>query len=134
MVFQFTTTTLELAGEAGRMGLPGATGQAPGAAFGGLIGNIMGIVMVVALLILLLNLTLGAMEWMASAGESSKLQSARNRMIHSVIGIMILASVIAVFMFVQYVMGVEFINFTTTSTGGSPCIPTETNTCPTGNR
>ena len=85
-------------------------------------------------LVVLLYFIWGAMEWLLSAGEASKLQSARNRMIHSVIGIMILASVIAVFMFVQYVMGVEFINFTTTSTGGSPCIPTETNTCPTGNR
>lgn len=34
----------------------------------------------------------GAIEWMTSAGESGKLQSARNRMMHAVIGLLLLVA------------------------------------------
>ena len=111
----YAALTLDFQKAATTIGLPGATTDAPNVAFGTLIGTVLGIIMVIALLILLLYLILGALEWMASAGETSKLQSARNRMMHAVIGIIILSSVLAVFMLVQYVMGVEFINFKGTS-------------------
>lgn len=128
MLFQFTTKELDFAGTAYMLDLPGATAEAPEAAFGTLISNVLGIVLIIALLLLLLYLILGALEWMASGGESSKLQSARNRMMHAVIGIIILGSVMAVFMLIQYIMGVEFISFQQAEplipsdcTNGGPC-------------
>lgn len=129
MLFQFTTETLDIESSASKFQLPGVGGT-----IGELIGSLLGIVMVIALLILLLYLTLGALEWMSSAGDNSKLQSARNRMLHAVIGIMILASVVAVFSFTQYVLGVDFIKFKSSSSNTGTCTPTNTKTCPTGSQ
>ena len=83
----------------------------PSDGIGILIGRLLGIVLVVALIILLLYLILGAYEWITSAGDSAKLQSARNRMLHAILGMLILASVIALFNLVQYVLGIDLLQF-----------------------
>lgn len=81
--------------------------------FGSLVGGILSVLMVVALLILLFYLIWGAFEWLTSGGDSSKLQSARNRMLHAIVGILILSATLAIFMFVQYLLGIEILTFTT---------------------
>lgn len=75
------------------------------------VGGLISLAMGVAFFILLIFLIWGAFEWMTSAGDSGKLQSARNRMLHAVVGILILSSTIALFMFVQFLLGVEFLTF-----------------------
>ncbi|MEX0896300.1 MAG: pilin [Patescibacteria group bacterium] len=82
-----------------------------GASFGSWLGNLMSILMTVSFLVLLLYLIWGAFEWITSAGDSSKLQNARNRMLHAIIGMIILASVTALILFVQYILGVEILEF-----------------------
>jgi len=96
----------------GQDGLQGSVETADfGLGFGNWLGNIFGIIMVIALLILLGMLVIGAMGWLTSGGDSSKLENARNRMVHAVIGILILASVLAIFMFVQYLLGIDIFSF-----------------------
>ncbi|MDQ5950951.1 MAG: hypothetical protein QG639_228 [Patescibacteria group bacterium] len=89
--------------------LPGNNSFDHNADFGSTVSNILNIVMVIALLILLVYLIFGAFEWMTSGGDSSKLQKARDRMLHAIVGILILSSTLAVFMFIQYLLGVEII-------------------------
>lgn len=89
--------------------LPGNNSTDHNADFGNTLGGILNIIMIVALLILLAYLILGAFEWMTSAGDSSKLQKSRDRMLHAIVGILILSASLAVFMFVQYLLGIEII-------------------------
>ena len=79
--------------------------------FGNWVGNLMTIIMTMSFLILLLYLIWGAVEWITSAGDSGKLQSARNRMLHAIVGMIILASVVGLVMFVQYLLGVTILVF-----------------------
>ncbi len=75
------------------------------------IGGLLSLVMVIASLALLLNLVWGALTWVTSGGEKGKLDEARQRMTNSVIGIVILSSVLVIFMMVQYFLGIEVLNF-----------------------
>jgi hypothetical protein len=100
------------------------------ASFGTLLGNILGIVMIIALLILLFFFVWGAIEWMTSGGESSKLQSARDRMVHAVVGILVLSASLALFMFVQYLLGVDVIRVTSgPNSGRGACELTDPPSC-----
>lgn len=78
---------------------------------GNIIGTFMGAAMVFALLLVLLYLIWGAIGWITAGGDSGKLQEARNRMIQAVIGIIVLSATVAVFMFVQYILGIDVVNF-----------------------
>ena len=102
--------------------------------FGRLIGNILSPLMVVALLILLVYLIWGAFEWLTSGGDSAKLQTARNRMLHAIVGILILSSVLALFMFVQYLLGIQVLTFNFSGVVDGTCHPSNTNICPNGNQ
>ena len=104
--------------------------------FGNTLGGTLDIVMVVALLILLAYLICGAFEWMTSGGDSGKLQKARDRMLHAIIGILLLSATLAIFMFIQYLLGIDIISIDLGGGGpvGGTCIPSNTNTCPNGNQ
>lgn len=78
--------------------------------FGDWTGNIFSIIMTFSLLILLGMLVYGAVQWLTSQGDSSKLEGARNRMVHAVIGILILSSVLAIFLFVQWLLGLDTVD------------------------
>lgn len=93
--------------------LPGDNSTNHVADFGIKVGNILGMVMTVALLVLLFYLIWGGFEWITSAGESGKLEKARNRMMHAILGILILSGTLALFMFVQYLLGINIITFGT---------------------
>jgi hypothetical protein len=98
--------------------LLGATGAEPSARFGGIVGSLMQGIMAIGLIIVFFYFIWGAFDWLTSAGEKGKLESARNKMLHAGIGIIILASTTALFMLVQYFVGVSVIDF-----GGAPTAP-----------
>lgn len=79
--------------------------------FGNLIARLMNVVMVFALLMVLLYLVWGAIEWITAGGEKGKIDAARNKMTNALIGIIILSGTLAIFKFVQYLLGVEIITF-----------------------
>lgn len=82
-----------------------------GTTFGGFLGNILSGVMVIALLMALLYLVWGAVQWIYSGGDSSKVQKARDRMTQAMVGILVLSATLAIFGLLQAFLGVEIIQF-----------------------
>lgn len=76
-----------------------------------IIGQLLTATMSIALLLLFLYLVWGAMEWVTSAGDKAKIEAARNKMTQAAIGVIVLASVIAIFIVVQNFIGVEVFKF-----------------------
>jgi hypothetical protein len=108
--------------------LPGATGvTAAGGGFGAFVGSMLQSVMVVAAVLVFMYMIWGAIDWISAAGDSSKIQKARNKITGAVIGILVLAAVVALFIMVQQILGIEVFRFgaasgtpTTVSTPGTP--------------
>ncbi len=93
-------------GQAGKGVIPHAGTGNYEANFWDWVGRLMGVVMPIAALLVLAYLIWGAVEWITSEGDSGKLQKARNKMMHAVIGLIILASVTAIFAALQQFLGV----------------------------
>lgn len=51
----------------------------------------------------------GALDWILSQGDQGKVESARKKITQAVIGLVLLASTLAIFYVVQYVIGIEII-------------------------
>ncbi|MBP7768517.1 hypothetical protein KA082_01655 [Candidatus Woesebacteria bacterium] len=132
---------LDIAGQAITEKVPGASVESmqnPGQGLATLIGTVLQGVMIIALLMVLYFLTMGAIEWITSAGDKGKLEAARNKMMNAVIGIVILAGTLAMFIVVQYFLNVDV--FTFKFSGGSSgesaiqyrCESSATNRCASG--
>ncbi len=76
-----------------------------------LITNLLEAVLMVAGLLLLVYLVWGAIDWITSEGDSSKIEGARNKITQAVIGIVLLSATIAIFKLVQSFLNVTIINF-----------------------
>ena len=73
-------------------------------------------------LIVLIMFLWGALEWITAGGDSGKIEKARNRIMQSIIGLLILVSSFVIIGFVsQIFFGDEFslLNLTFTAPGGS---------------
>ena len=92
--------------------LQGAQNPDHSAGIAGVIGTILSVVMTVGVLLLLFYLIMGACNWITSGGNSGKMEEARNQITTALIGMIILASVLALVMFVQYILGIEVLRFT----------------------
>lgn len=75
------------------------------------VSRIMGFVFQIAALLAFFTLIFGAFEWITSGGDSSKLEKARGKMVWAAIGLIALASVTALFSFIQGFIGVDIIKF-----------------------
>lgn len=97
----------------------GGSGTASGASILGLlVGNIIGGILIIGFLLSLFMLLTGAVQWITSGGEKGSLESARNRIIHAILGLIILASVWAVMMIVAPFVGLTFPQITIPTIGG----------------
>ncbi|MBU0978698.1 MAG: hypothetical protein ABIJ03_01805 [Patescibacteria group bacterium] len=79
--------------------------------FSYLVTSLMSFIMAIAALAVLLFLLFGAIEWISSGGDKNKLESARNKMMHAALGIIILSATTAIFMVIQQFVGIRVINF-----------------------
>lgn len=105
-------STLNIRQHAEDQGLPTAqAGVSAGEKFAQILGSILSAVMIFSAIMLLLYLVWGAIDWIVSAGDKGKVEAARNKITTSVIGMFVLASVIAMFMLVQYVLNISVLNF-----------------------
>ena len=102
---------IDLTSEATLQQLPGSENVNPDQGFSLLIGGIMSTVMIIAALMVLLNMIWGAIEWITSGGDSSKVEKARNKITQSILGIIVLSATTAIFMFVQNFLGICVLNF-----------------------
>lgn len=113
--------TLDLNQAAQRENFPGATNG-----INDVISSILSAVFVVAALLVLLYLIWGAIDWISAGGDSSKIQKARDKIIQSIIGVIVLASTLAIFGLLQYILGVDILTFSTSrsSRTAGPSSPT----------
>lgn len=105
--FQFT---LDLKGQVEEQSVEGGVPFA-GMSFGELVGLLLSGVMAASALIVLVFLIWGAVDYMNSGGEKGKIESARNKMTSAVMGLFVLASVLAIFMLIQQMLGIEILRF-----------------------
>jgi hypothetical protein len=126
-----TKTTLDFfkANQTSASPLPFSQGADSQQLFGTFIGQVLEAVMVIALIAVLIFLVWGGIEWITSGGEKSKIEAARNKMTGAIIGLIVLASSLGIYMLIQRFIGVEL--FTTKRTTTTSTSKTTTGT--TGN-
>jgi len=83
----------------------------PEGGFGVLLGKILNIVVVIAALLVFMYLIWAGIEWITSAGDKGKLENARNKITQSIVGLIVLASVVALFIMIQSFLGLEVLTF-----------------------
>ncbi len=104
--------TLDIAGEASKQGLQGASMHSRSdGGFGVFFSNIMSVAMTVAAILVLGFLVWGGIEWITSAGEKGKVESARNKISNAITGLIILAATTAIFMLIQEFLGIDVLTF-----------------------
>lgn len=91
--------------------LPGILGQGPKEqgpkAVGLLIGNLVGLLFIGGFILTLFFLITGAISWVTSGGDKNNLENARNRIVHAIMGMIILAAVWAIFTLVGQFIGLD---------------------------
>lgn len=105
----------------------GAIPKVGPALFGDFVSSILSGIMVIALILVLLQLGQGALDWINSSGDKAKLDSARQKITNAIIGVIVLAAMVALFVLVQSFLGVEIIDF-----GGGAAPQQSTNPLPPG--
>jgi fumarate reductase subunit C len=109
---QQTPIILDIAGEAAKQGLQGAAQHASAdGGFGIFLGSMMNAAMVLAAVIAFAFMLWGAVEWITSAGDKSKMESARNKITNAVIGLIVLAAVVAIYIVLQQFLELEVLTF-----------------------
>ncbi len=109
--------------------LPGAD-KTPEVGFGNFISGLLTGVFALAALLVFMYLIWGAISWITAGGDKGKVEQARNRMTQSIVGMIVLASAVALFIVLQQFLNIEIINFvggksgtTIQSTPGTGTIP-----------
>lgn len=104
--------TLDIAGEAQKQGLQGAANHnSSDGGFSVLFSGIISAIMTIAAILVFVFLVWGAIEWITSSGDKSKLEGARNKISNAVIGLIILAATTAVFVLVEEFLGINVLTF-----------------------
>jgi hypothetical protein len=99
--------------EAAANDLPGSQqSAATDGGFGFWIGRVLNIVLVFATLMVFINYIIAALEWITASGDSGKIQKARDRLLQSTIGLIVLSATTALIMLLQNFLNIDVINFT----------------------
>ena len=99
--YDFNNDTNFNIGEAGQDIIPHATVGNYQENFWSWVSSLLSVLMPVAFLLVLLYLIWGAFDWITAEGDSSKLEKARKKMMHAVIGLLLLVSAFIVIGFVS---------------------------------
>jgi len=76
----------------------------------GFIALILKLGLMIAGVMSLIYLLWGAFEWITSGGDKTALENARNKIVHAIIGLAIVALVIAISQFVGGVLQINLLN------------------------
>lgn len=87
---------------------PGDSGG--GTAIGQLIGNIIGAIVIIAFLMAIFYLMFGGISWLTGGSDKAQLESARNKITHAIVGLIIVASIWAIMNIVGPFLGLDFPN------------------------
>lgn len=79
------------------------------AAFSFLLGNIIAFFTVVAGIIFIFQFLIGGFNWLTSSGDKAKLETAQQKLINSVIGLVIVLSAYALISLMAAVLGIDIL-------------------------
>lgn len=88
-----------------KIGAAGA--DAGGGVLGKIIGSLVGGIMVIGVLLCFLYVITGGLSWITAGGDKTQLESARNKITHAIVGLIILASAWAITTLVAQFLGFE---------------------------
>lgn len=71
----------------------------------GIIGGFLRVATLIAALLLLFNLVYAGIEWISAGGDSSKIEKAKTRITQSIVGVIILAASVAIFVTINTLIG-----------------------------
>lgn len=84
--------------------------QQGGTVVGGLVSGIIGLVFLLGFLLTLAYFLTGGIQWITSQGDKGALESARNKITHAIIGLIIVAAAYAIFKLVGEFFGITLPN------------------------
>lgn len=102
--------TLDIASEASKQGLLGAEYvNSADAGFGIWFSNILKVIMSIGAIACLGLIIMGAIQWITSGGDKGKIEEARNKITAAIVGLIVLATTIAIFNLVATFLGITTI-------------------------
>lgn len=84
---------------------------------GKLVSSLVGVLLIVSALLAFFYLIMGGISWITSGGDKAAMESARNKITHAIVGLIIVGAAWAVMILVQQFLGVQII-------GGTLSFPT----------
>ncbi len=76
---------------------------------GQLISAAVGTILILAALLAFVFLILGGLQWITSGGDKAAMETARNKITHAIVGLIIVGAAWAIMMLVQNFLGVSII-------------------------
>lgn len=110
---------LDIGTAAGAAAAPADNIPFAGQDIGVFIGQVLTFVMTISTLAVLIFLIWGALSWILAGGDKGKIQAARDRITQSIIGLIVLLSVLAVFVLVQNFFGIQVLQLDFTKRSAS---------------
>jgi len=72
--------------------------------------NLLGVLTVLGSVFFIVNFLLGALSWITAGGDSGKIETARNRMMQSAIGLVILVAAYGIIGIISTIVGLDILN------------------------
>ncbi len=88
-----------------------------------LLGALIGVIFVVAFIIALFMLFWGGLQWIMSGGDAEGVETAQKRIQAAIIGLVVIASVYALFSLVGAWLGFDITNLVIPDALDKPCVP-----------
>lgn len=85
-----------------------------------LIARLWQTIVVAGALMVIVMLVWGALDWLMSEGDPEKLKNAKNKIIHTMFGIGLLAASFAVVWFIRTLFGFDLLKLAWPTPGGAP--------------
>lgn len=74
------------------------------------ISNVIGVLTVFAAIFFVVYFLIAALSWVTSGGDSGKLQSARERMLHGVLGLILVVAAYGIIGLIGSIIGFDILN------------------------
>ena len=93
----------------GELGLGGGTGDAPGI-FSDLISSVIGLMTIIAGIYFLIVFITGGIGWISAGGDKQKLETAQQRLLNGVIGIVVVIAAIFIVDLIGGIIGFDILD------------------------
>ncbi len=81
---------------------------APTYILGNIIGNVIGLFIFFGTIVAFIFLLIGGVQWITSGGDKAGVEAARNRIIHAIVGLIIIAATWAIVSLIFPALGLSF--------------------------